>query len=175
MSDVLQRYQENTHLPDDVLKEHEREIKRFLAMCSAYPGSYGMRGPLDELWHTFIIFTSSYAKFCRDLGGEFVHHLPEPPKDKTPRDKDKTPGDNASKGSYMAFLKDYQRLIGEEPPRHLWPRPAGGNLASPSCGNCGELLLSDLCGHYSGAKRRALLISATPRHESAAHRQVPAY
>ena len=77
ISDVMQRYKDNTRLPDDVLKEHEREIKRFLTLCSVNPGAYGMRGPLDELWHTFIIFTSSYARFCMTLGGDFIHHLPE--------------------------------------------------------------------------------------------------
>ena len=134
MSDVMQRYQDNTRLPDDVLKEHECEIKRFLAMSSANPGAYGMRGPLDELWHTFIIFTSSYARFCRALGGEFIHHLPEPPSDTVT--KTVTKGD-ASKGSYLAFLKDYERLLGEEPPAHLWPKPGGG-VEDPSCDNCGN-------------------------------------
>jgi hypothetical protein len=45
MSDVMERYAEETRLPPDVLKEHEREIKRFLALNSLYPGRYGMRGP----------------------------------------------------------------------------------------------------------------------------------
>ena len=68
----------------DILKKvfgtsHEREIKRFLALSAINPGKYGMRGPLDELWHTFIIFTSAYANFCRLLGGGFIHHLPETP------------------------------------------------------------------------------------------------
>jgi hypothetical protein len=127
----MQRYKENTRLPDDVLKEHEREIKRFLALSSINPGAYGMRGPLDELWHTFIIFTSSYARFCMKLGGGFIHHLPEKPSDK------KVVGDKAPKGSYLSFLKDYQRLIGEKAPAELWPRPAGG-VMSPSCHNCGN-------------------------------------
>jgi hypothetical protein len=130
MSDVIQRYRENTRLPDEILKEHEREIKRFLAMCSMNPGSYGMRGPLDELWHTFIIFTSSYARFCYELGGDFIHHLPEAPSDTVPKGE-------ATKGSYMNFLKDYERLFGHEAPIEYWPRPGGGVL-SPSCDNCGN-------------------------------------
>ena len=55
MKAVMGRYAEKTRLPPDVLKEHEREIKRFLALSAINPGKYGMRGPLDELWHTFII------------------------------------------------------------------------------------------------------------------------
>jgi hypothetical protein len=131
MSDVMLRYKEKTRLPDDVLKEHEREIKRFLVLSSINPGAYGMRGPLDELWHTFIIFTSSYARFCMTLGGDFIHHLPE-----MPSETEIVRGE-ASKGSYINFLKDYQKLIGEEATMELWPRPVG-ELSSPSCENCGN-------------------------------------
>lgn len=137
MSDVMQRYKENTRLPDDILKEHECEIKRFLALSSINPGAYGMRGPLDELWHTFIIFTSSYARFCKALGGDFIHHLPKMPSDS------ETVTADTSKGSYMNFLKDYQQLLGKEAPAELWPRPGSG-VMSPSCNNCGSFC-SETC------------------------------
>lgn len=32
---------------------------------------------IDNMWHTFIIFTRDYKKFCDDyLGGDFFHHVP---------------------------------------------------------------------------------------------------
>jgi hypothetical protein len=124
---VMARYSEKTRLPPDVLKEHEREIKRFLALSAINPGKYGMRGPLDELWHTFIIFTSAYADFCRLLGGGFIHHLPETP---SRRPSARKPS------SYSAFLTDYKRIFKETPPVHLWPRP-GGDVMDPSCDQCG--------------------------------------
>ncbi|MCX4248098.1 glycine-rich domain-containing protein [Paraliomyxa miuraensis] len=31
---------------------------------------------LDEMWHTFILFTRDYHEFCRDRVGHFVHHAP---------------------------------------------------------------------------------------------------
>jgi hypothetical protein len=127
MKAVMGRYAEKTRLPPDVLDEHEREIKRFLALSAINPGKYGMRGPLDELWHTFIIFTSSYANFCRQLGGGFIHHLPETPgRRPTPR----------KPSSYAAFLKDYKKTFKEDAPVHLWPRP-GGDVLDPSCDQCG--------------------------------------
>ena len=130
MTQVMERYAEKTRLPEEVLKEHEREIKRFLALCAANPGKYGMRGPLDELWHTFILFTSSYARFCRLLGGGFIHHLPENPKSK--------PAKQGRKGSsYLTFLSDYERIFKESPPAHLWPRPHDGSVLDPSCDQCG--------------------------------------
>jgi hypothetical protein len=130
MSDVMGRYAERTRLSAEALREHEREIKRFLALSALNPGKYGMRGPLDELWHTFILFTSSYATFCRRIGGRFIHHLPETPKTKS-KQRART------QTSYGSFLSDYRRIFKEVPPAHLWPRP-GGSVMDPSCNQCGQ-------------------------------------
>jgi hypothetical protein len=131
IADVMRRYAEHTRLPQEALDEHEREIKRFLVMCAANPGMYAMRGPLDELWHTFIIFTSSYAKFCRLLGGRFIHHQPTAPEEAPPK-KART------QNSYQRFLKDYQLAFAEEAPAHIWPRPGGGAVGTTTCDNCGS-------------------------------------
>lgn len=32
---------------------------------------------IDEMWHTFILITKDYAKFCHHYFGEFMHHEPE--------------------------------------------------------------------------------------------------
>jgi hypothetical protein len=31
---------------------------------------------IDEMWHTFVLFTADYDRFCRDHVGHFVHHAP---------------------------------------------------------------------------------------------------
>lgn len=31
---------------------------------------------LDEMWHTFILFTKDYKRFCMDYFGFFIHHTP---------------------------------------------------------------------------------------------------
>lgn len=31
---------------------------------------------IDEMWHTFILITKDYARFCEDYFGEFLHHVP---------------------------------------------------------------------------------------------------
>ena len=129
MSQVLDRYEKETRLPEDAIAEHEREIKRFLAMCSYRPGKYGMRGPLDELWHTFIIFTEKYQNFCTALGGNFIHHYPVIHKEGAHAQRD-------PKTAYKDFLRDYEELFGEKPAKHLWPG-AGGGVMDPSCSDCG--------------------------------------
>jgi hypothetical protein len=71
---VLFRYQKEKGLTADVAREHEREIKRFLALTAISDKGYGMQGPIDELWHTFIIFTKIYERFCKEVAGRFIHH-----------------------------------------------------------------------------------------------------
>jgi hypothetical protein len=31
---------------------------------------------IDEMWHTFILFTPDYFKFCEEHFGYYVHHMP---------------------------------------------------------------------------------------------------
>ena len=31
---------------------------------------------IDDMWHTFLLFTKDYAGFCQQYFGEFIHHLP---------------------------------------------------------------------------------------------------
>jgi hypothetical protein len=31
---------------------------------------------IDMMWHTFLLFTRDYARFCRTYFGFFVHHQP---------------------------------------------------------------------------------------------------
>ena len=31
---------------------------------------------VDEVWHTFILFTIEYRKFCNTIFGEYIHHEP---------------------------------------------------------------------------------------------------
>ena len=56
---------------DDV----ERKYKNFLKLIST-----GMRVcptlDIDEMWHTCILDTKTYAKTCKEVFGYFIHHDP---------------------------------------------------------------------------------------------------
>jgi hypothetical protein len=114
MGPIVNRYAEEHDLPSEVAAEHERELKRFLAVKALHPDTrYGMKGPVDELWHTFIIFTEDYTEFCERTYGSYLHHRPalDTPTIARPEDS-----------PYRMFLADYEEAFGEEPPHHLWPR-----------------------------------------------------
>jgi hypothetical protein len=129
VGDVLERYAQDTRLPPEVISEHHEELMKFLSMCAACPGKYGMRGPLDGLWHTFIIFTERYANFCECVAGRFIHHFPINRADK---------GQPEAGDTYSVFIQDYAEAFGSEPPLHVWPRPLGKELGWPGCDTCGS-------------------------------------
>lgn len=137
MQEVTARYANEQGLPFDVAVEHERELKRYLALCASNSdGFYGMRGPIDEFWHTFVVFTRQYADFCNVVAGQFIHHIPgelvdsdsEPP---APRED----GANIVDG-YKKFLADYETVFGEVPPAHLWPRPMPTETLAYAAAGC---------------------------------------
>jgi hypothetical protein len=41
---------------------------------------------LDEMWHTFMLFTRDYADFCERYFGFFLHHVPNEDEEETPED-----------------------------------------------------------------------------------------
>ena len=129
MDDLLRKYCMEHSLPIETAREHEREIKRFLALSVINSSTkYVLSGPMDELWHSFILFTKKYHEFCYLVAGHYIHHVPSVPSDK--------PNDF---GGYMQLLQDYKVLFGEEPPTQYWPLPqkesAEGSVFhnTPSC------------------------------------------
>jgi hypothetical protein len=125
MDSVLDRYAAEHELPLEVAREHEREVKRFLALCALQPeASYGMAGPVDELWHTFITFTVDYARFCDEVAGRFIHHVPTGPE---ARD------DAEGAAAYERMLAAYEETFGEEPPPECWPRPGAQGAEGSAC------------------------------------------
>lgn len=73
------------------------ETKRWLWLCATqmYEREIGKHPPellitgslfwLDEMWHTFLLFTEPYQSFCRDYLGRFVHHRPTTAAEKSAR------------------------------------------------------------------------------------------
>src|SRR5215471_9155262 len=107
LDDLLSKYCMEHSLPMETAREHEREIKRFLVLSVINSSTkYVMSGPMDELWHSFILFTKKYHDFCYLVAG-----------------------------GYMQLLQDYKVLFGEEPPSQYWPRleKKSSNSASNAC------------------------------------------
>jgi hypothetical protein len=146
MDKVVFRYRREYRLSEFAATEHERELKRFLALCACSNKAYGMRGPVDNLWHTFIVFTHIYARFSREVAGRFIHHYPNVI-GYVPSDGEEEPL-NLRAEAYQEFLTDYKTTFGETPPQHIWPQATtasgeyaadcGENKDPPGTGDCGN-------------------------------------
>jgi hypothetical protein len=133
---VIEKYVDKYDVTEQVARSHERELKRYLAMCLADPeAAYGMFGPVDEFWHTWILFTREWCEFSNAVAGRYIHHKP------TTREEKQAARSSHGPSAYQRFLADYPGYFGEEAPADLWPRPAkaanGCATCGPSCGqNC---------------------------------------
>lgn len=52
---------------------------------------------IDDMWHTFLLFTKDYMKFCEDYIGNYIHHIPTT--------------DEEKKASFNQFETDFTRYL----------------------------------------------------------------
>ena len=51
-------------------------LKQFLTVCSPVWGLKAASESVDDMWHTFLLFTRDYQNFCDEYLGRFIHHQP---------------------------------------------------------------------------------------------------
>jgi hypothetical protein len=73
---VLQRY-----VSDHKVSFHEADrtfkaLKEFMVVCAVKPGPKVTSAPIDNMWHTFLLFTKDYRDFCENQLGMFINHEP---------------------------------------------------------------------------------------------------
>ena len=78
---ILKRCQKDFGYSDYEIALLEKELKRYLVISvieKNNSNSVGMYSKdVDNLWHTFILFTKDYFKFCKSCTGNYIHHVPE--------------------------------------------------------------------------------------------------
>jgi hypothetical protein len=87
---VVRRYAREQHVTPEQAEEAFRETLKWLYLCArgikedfacAMTADIGW---LDEMWHTFVLFTIDYADFCERYFGFFLHHVPNEAEDNAP-------------------------------------------------------------------------------------------
>lgn len=73
---LIKRYMRDYSVPREEAESCFVEMKRFLIVCSAIPGMKVAAEQVDDLWHTFLLFTKDYQAFCHGYLGRFIHHDP---------------------------------------------------------------------------------------------------
>lgn len=51
-------------------------LKQFMTVCAKKPGIKVASDEIDQMWHTFLLFTIQYREFCDEWLGRFVEHEP---------------------------------------------------------------------------------------------------
>lgn len=77
LSVVINRMKRKQLLPECLTEDAVYEFKRLMSLCVL--GHRGIIVPcdeVDEVWHTFMLFTREYTNFCRTIAGGFIHHSP---------------------------------------------------------------------------------------------------
>ena len=102
--DVIQRCKKDHGYSDEDMQILEKELKRYLVMSEVLEDNKSGTGmyseDVDNLWHSFILFTKDYAAFCDTCFGKFIHHVPGTGL-MTVKD-------------FQAFVKNYANVFGEE-------------------------------------------------------------
>jgi hypothetical protein len=138
---IIEKYIDSCGVTEQVGRAHERELKRYLAMCLADPeAAYGMFGPVDEFWHTWILFTREWCEFSTAVAGRYIHHRP------TTREEKQAARSSQGPSAYQRFLADYPGYFGEEAPSDHWPRPRQAQTCANCCTNCGGTSCAGGCG-----------------------------
>jgi hypothetical protein len=79
LCDYLKKHKSHliaSHLVDEAVYEFRRWIAlKLLGFADLRMVSQEM----DEVWHTFILFTKDYQQFCETAVGRFIHHYPKGP------------------------------------------------------------------------------------------------
>lgn len=104
----------------------------FLRLCAekTSPEAYSPSPLVDVGWHTFILYTKPYARFCQEIAGHFIHH--------NPTDEEGVDYGTGNIARTVAALKQHGVVV-DEP---LWANTGhdcdGSCDASGTCGDGGD-------------------------------------
>ena len=77
LSFVVERIRNKKLLAESKIEDAIFEFRRMMALCALT--EVGFKVPcdeVDEVWHTFLLFSKEYDEFCSKAVGKFVHHVP---------------------------------------------------------------------------------------------------
>lgn len=99
----------------------------FLKACADNPGTPLRPSKMVDLgWHTFVLYTRDYAKFCEHVADRFIHHTPEefaPP---------------ASAKEALTPTIEIMKTTGLMVDDSLWAQQAACSQCHSGCTECGQ-------------------------------------
>jgi len=124
--DIVHRFLETWDIPMADAEELFEDMKKWLWLCAyaeenrgkVFMGFGQSTKLIDEMWHTFILFTKEYHDFCLRYFGKYIHHEPTPKRvyDQTLARYERNP-DMVMEENREVFTKQYELVydvLGEE-------------------------------------------------------------
>ena len=79
--EIVESFRRTYGVSVEQARELFEETKKWLWLCGTRPRSmrltvFGPMKLLDEMWHTFILFTREYTEYCTENFGFYIHHAP---------------------------------------------------------------------------------------------------
>jgi hypothetical protein len=68
---------------------------------------------VDEMWHTFMLFSEAYAEFCENHFGFFIHHMPTTQQDRERMMEERRRDPVAFECARLAEFREQARFVGE--------------------------------------------------------------
>lgn len=75
--ELIERFKHKLGLSSEESEDLFYDMKQFLYLCGTRPGVWSPTQAIDAGWHEFVLYTQDYDKFCRDMFGRFIHHIPK--------------------------------------------------------------------------------------------------
>lgn len=121
---IISRYARTYNCNYEEAEKLMSELKKWLVLCATNKeNTYQLIGPVDKMWHIFLLFTYEYSEFCKTIGG-FIHHIPTSSKELKEARLDDVKlnilNDKIENG-YNLFLNDYENVFNEKPLSSFWP------------------------------------------------------
>jgi len=108
MSDihVASRFSKKYNIDIETSNQILEDAKRFLLLSANNPGKMFITPELfiiDQMWHTFLLFTHDYHRFCKENVGRYLHHQPTV--------SNKTIETSDDENTYLNNLKEMYAII----------------------------------------------------------------
>lgn len=64
-------------VPKSYLDKGIENLKKYYVVALLDPkNKHAVSRPVDPFWHSHVLFTKDYQKFCKDIFGGYIHHEP---------------------------------------------------------------------------------------------------
>lgn len=137
METVVARHMKEDRVSKKRAKMHERELRRYLAICALHPSErFPMFPKVDGAWHAFLLHTKDYRRFCETVAGRFIDHAPN----------NGTEDRVEVAASYTRFKAFYEFYFDAPPSAEFWPKELKGHVSCSGDLRAASDCTQDTCG-----------------------------